>query len=232
MVFKRRDRRSPGRAVLEVVYPRGGWRRAFDYVKHRIRRLPDTPEKIGRGIWAGVFAAWTPFYGFHFIVAALLAKVLRGNILAALLGTFAGNPLTYVPIGVIALGTGHAILGRPPGSDPGRGLGADFAGAGRDLWHNLGAAFGPEQAHWGRLAQFYHDVFLPYLVGGILPGIVASTVAYYVTVPLIAAYQNRRRKLLRAKLGRLTPREGGAAGRDTATGAEAKTGPDTGPDRR
>ena len=210
MVFKRRDRRSPGRAVLEALYPRGGWRRAFDYVKHRIRRLPDTPEKIGRGVWAGVFAAWTPFYGLHFIVAAILAKVLRGNILASLLGTFFGNPLTYVPIGVIALQAGHWIMGRSHRGDLDRGLGAQFAGAGRDLWHNLTAIFTPEHAHWSRLAGFYDEVFLPYLIGGIIPGLVTATAAYYLIVPLIAAYQNRRRKLLGARLGKLAPKASAA----------------------
>ncbi|GGL70972.1 DUF2062 domain-containing protein [Wenxinia marina] len=203
MVFKRRDRRSVGRAALEALYPRGGWSRAFEYVKHRLRRLPDTPSKIGRGVWAGVFAAWTPFYGFHFIVAAVLARLMRGNILAALLGTFFGNPLTYVPIGVVALTTGHWILGTSPTGDIEVGLGGKFAGAGRDLWHNFLAVFTPETAHWDRLAVFYDEVFLPYLIGGLVPGVIASTVVYYMIVPLIAAHQNRRKKILRNRLDKL-----------------------------
>ena len=36
-----------------------------------------------------------------------------------------------------------------------------------------------------------------------VPGIVAATGVYYLTVPLIRAYQNRRRKILRAKLDQL-----------------------------
>jgi uncharacterized protein (DUF2062 family) len=67
VVFRRRDRRSPWRAAAEAVYPRGGWRRAIEYIKHRLRRLPDSPEKIGRGMAAGAFISFTPFYGFHFI---------------------------------------------------------------------------------------------------------------------------------------------------------------------
>ena len=64
MVFKRRDRRSPWQVVRELVYPRGGWKRAFHYVTHRIRRLPDTPHKIARGIWAGVFVTFSKKGGF------------------------------------------------------------------------------------------------------------------------------------------------------------------------
>ena len=114
MVFKRREKLGIGQRIKTFLYPRGGWLRAFEYVKLRLRRLPDPPEKIARGIWAGVFAAFTPFYGFHFIFAGALAFFMRGNILASLLATFFGTPLTYVPIGVISLQTGHWLLGQPP----------------------------------------------------------------------------------------------------------------------
>ena len=94
MVFKRRDRRPVWEIVARALYPRGGWRRAAEYIALRLRRLPDSPEKIARGIGAGVFTTFTPFYGLHFILAGILAKILRGNIVAAILGTFFGNPLT------------------------------------------------------------------------------------------------------------------------------------------
>ncbi len=189
--------------MAEALWPRGGWARAFEYVKHRVRRLPDTPEKIARGIWAGVFTTFTPFYGLHFICAAIIAKLMRGNILAALLATFFGNPLTYVPIGIVSLNTGHFLLGTRPVEGFETSLGAKFATAGAELWHNFLALFTPRIAHWDELRVFYDEVFFPYMIGGILPGIVTATVVYYLSLPVIAAYQNRRRKRLRAKLDRL-----------------------------
>ena len=202
MVFKRRDRRPIWRIVAGFLWPRGGWARAFEYVKHRLRRLPDTPEKISRGIWAGVFTTFTPFYGLHFVVAFLIARVMRGNILAALMATFFGNPLTYLPIAAVSLGTGHWILGTEP-SDPVAGLGAKFAGAGADLWHNFLAIFTTARTDWSQLAVFYNEVFFPYFVGGLIPGAMTATAVYYVSLPVISAYQNRRRKRLRAKLDQL-----------------------------
>ena len=92
MVFRRRDPRPPLRIVGELLWPKGGWKRAFLYVKHRVRRLPDSPERIPRGIWAGVFTTFTPFYTLHFVVAAIIARIMNGNILAALSATFFGNP--------------------------------------------------------------------------------------------------------------------------------------------
>lgn len=203
MVFKRRDRRPIWRIAVGIIYPKGGWARAFEYVKHRVRRLPDTPEKISRGIAAGVFTTFTPFYGLHFVVAALLARLLRGNIFASLLATFFGNPLTYVPIAATSLGMGHFLLGMRPDTAIHSSLGAVFAGAGRDLWHNFKAIFTSASTDWSRLAVFYDDVFFPYMIGGIIPGIVVGGIAYYLSVPVITAYQNRRRKVLRAKLDQL-----------------------------
>ncbi len=214
MVFKRRDRRSIGQLLFGWVYPKGGWARAFEYVKHRVRRLPDTPERISRGIWAGVFTSFTPFYGLHFVVAALIAKLMRGNMLASLMATFFGNPLTYIPIAVASLGTGHWMLGLPFNAatfgigrgempDGFCGIGCRFRDSFGDISHNIKAAFTSERADWHGLHGFYDEVFYPYMIGSILPGIIAATVCYSIALPLIRAHQNRRRKLLRAKLDQL-----------------------------
>lgn len=199
MVFKRRDRRSPVQVASELVYPRGGWTRAFHYVKHRVRRLPDSPDRIARGIGAGVFASFTPFYGLHFLVAAIGARLIKGNILAALSGTFFGNPLTYVPIGVICLQTGHFLLGTEYEEGDTQGLMGKFADAIGDLKDNLLALFTDRVADWHGLGQFYDDVFYPYMIGGIIPGIVAGIICYYLSLPLILTYQQRRRAKIKAK---------------------------------
>jgi len=203
LVFKRREKRGVWRVTREAFYPKGGWARAFHYVKHRMHRLPDTPEKIARGIAAGVFTTFTPFYGLHFVVAAVIAWVVRGNILAALLGTFFGNPLTYVPIGVIALQTGHFLLGSRFDEVEHGSFIESFSAAASDLYGNFQAIFTDRVADWAGLALFYHDVFLPYLVGGLLPGFASGALCYYLSVPVIRAYQHRRKGRLKAKLAEL-----------------------------
>jgi hypothetical protein len=211
MVFRRRERRGFWGALREGVWPRAGWRRAVEYVRHRIRRLPDTPEKIARGVAAGVFASFTPLFGLHFILSLLVAKVIRGNMLAALIGTFFGNPLTFVPIALVSMNLGHVILGSQPDAGSVGTLSEAFSGAGRDLWHNLLAVFGPEQTDWSGLVTFWDRVFLPYMVGGVFPGVIMAAVSYWLTVPLVRAYQERRRKRLGEKMAALG-RDGGASG--------------------
>ncbi|MDQ2095843.1 DUF2062 domain-containing protein [Rhodalgimonas zhirmunskyi] len=201
MVFKRRDRRPFWKIVIEFFYPRGGWLRAALYVKHRLNRLPDPPHKISRGIWAGVFTTFTPFYGLHFVVAALIARIMQGNILAALLATFFGNPLTYLPIGIVSLKTGHWILGsRFDHHEAEQSLGRTFARASEDLWFNLRAWYDGAPTDWTHLHRFYDDVFFPYMVGGIIPGVIVASIAYYIALPLLQAYQKHRKSKLKAKL--------------------------------
>jgi uncharacterized protein (DUF2062 family) len=196
VVFKRRTKRSYARIVAESFWPRGGWTRAFHYVKHRLRRLPDSPQRIARGVFAGVFVCFTPLFGLHFIAAAAVAFVLNGNILAALLATFFGNPITFPIIALMSLQIGHWLLGSTFEHGNQGALADTFIGAWRDLKGNVIAVFSDRPAHWDHLAEFFREVFLPYLVGGIVPGLIAGLVAYYLSEPVIAAYQKRRKKKL------------------------------------
>ena len=186
-MFKRRNKRT----YAEVVFPRGGWRRAASYVLHRLHRLPDPPYKIARGISAGVFVCFTPFFGLHFFLAMALAFVMQGNIVAAVFATFFGNPITFPIIAMAAVELGSWMLGLPGGMQL-PGIVAAFSNASVELWFNFTAMFTDEVAHWGRLDRFFRLVFLPYLVGGIIPGVFVAVAAYSVSRPLIAAYQKNR----------------------------------------
>lgn len=203
MVFKRREKRSWLRVVAESFWPRGGWGRAFQYIQHRLRRLPDTPDRIARGIFAGVFASFTPFFGLHFLTAFIIAKLMRGNVLASLLATFFGNPITFPFIATLSTQSGYLILGLDRKGEHAGSLLAKFNRAMGELWFNLRALFTDADAHWEGLSKFYTEVFLPYMVGGLVPGIIAGVVAYYVSLPLITAYQNRRKGRLKKTLEKL-----------------------------
>ncbi|MDV7271162.1 DUF2062 domain-containing protein [Thioclava sp. A2] len=202
-MFKRRDRRTFWQSVREAVWPKMGWTRAFHYVKHRVNRLPDQPHRIARGVFAGVLVSFTPFFGFHFASAAAIAWVMRGNILAALLATFFGNPITFPIIAVGSTTLGHYLLGQRVDPAHAETLGQTFAAAGHDLSHNFFAMFSGRPVHWDGLHAFFEDVWLPYLIGGIVPGLISAVVCYYISLPIITAYQNRRRMKLKARLEKI-----------------------------
>ena len=200
-MFKRRRERSFSEMVAAFVYPPGGWGRATRYIAHRLRRLPDPAHKIARGIASGVFVCFTPFFGLHFLLAMAVAWVVGGNILAALLATFVGNPLTFPVIATLSVELGILILGQDP--VPLHHILSAFSFASLELWRNFAAIFTSEEMEWARLVRFFQTVFWPYLVGGLLPGLAAATAAYYVSHPLIHAYQRARLARLQRKIARL-----------------------------
>lgn len=192
-MFRRRDKPPVLNRLREAVAPRGGWRRAIEYIGYRIRRLPDTPHRIALGLACGVFISFTPLFGLHLFGAMALAWILRANVLASLLGTLAGNPVTFPLIASVSLSLGRLILGHGlTGRDFNRIVTA-FGEALTGLWQSLLSLLGFGTPQWHKLALFIHDIFWPYLVGGFLPGLISSIAAYYVSRPLIAAYQSRRR---------------------------------------
>lgn len=192
-MFKRRTKLSFWAWSKEQVYPRKGFVRAIKYFWHRLRRLPDPPHRVARGVFAGTFVNFPPIFGFQLLAAAGLAWVMRGNILAALLGTFLSNPITTPIIAIVSLKLGHWMLGTPDGGSLNSVFTA-FAGAGAELWHNVVSMFTPEVAHWDGLLEFWRTIYLPYLVGSILPGLVASFALAWATVPLVHAYQTLRKR--------------------------------------
>ncbi|MFC7703109.1 DUF2062 domain-containing protein [Plastorhodobacter daqingensis] len=188
--------------MTEFFYPRGGWRRALSYMRHRLGRLPDAPHRIARGIFAGVLVSFSPLFGFHFILAALVAWALRGNIIAALMATFFGNPLTFPIIMTVSIELGNWMLGNS-GMMPLPQVVAAFARASVEFWHNVQATVTDDVANWDNLSRFFWRVFLPYLIGGILPGIISGLACYYLSLPVIGAYQKRRKKKLRERIDKL-----------------------------
>ena len=200
MVFKRRDARSWTRTVGEFFWPRGGWRRAANYVMHRLRRLPDSPERIARGVFAGVFVSFTPLFGLHFLSAAAIALLYRGNILAALLATFVGNPITFPIFATMSLETGYWLLGAEYRMPLAQVMPA-FGEATAQVWRNIILILTGVTTEWGPPMLFFHKVYLPWLLGAILPGTLVGLMFQYASLPLIRAYQrlNARKRMERAE---------------------------------
>jgi uncharacterized protein len=202
MIFKRRERPSAYDRVREAVAPRKGFWRGFGYINKRMRRLPDSPHRIALGFACGAMASFTPFFGLHFVIAAGLAWLVRGNIIASLFGTIVGNPLTFPFISAVSLWTGRWLLGLRGEHSNFEAITHAFARGFNSIWGTVKSWFGYGPSMLDGLRAFMVDVFLPYLVGGILPGLVTAAVCYWAIGPLVAAYQERRRKKLMAAQAR------------------------------
>lgn len=69
-------------------------------------------RNVTRAFALGVFLAFVPLPG-SFLLAAILALILRLNVPAAVAGTLVNNPLTMVPLFFSAYWVGTQLLGVP-----------------------------------------------------------------------------------------------------------------------
>jgi uncharacterized protein (DUF2062 family) len=191
MVFRRRKKLGLLQRLRGLVFPRGGWRRAATYLRHRLTRIPDAPHRVARGIACGIFASFTPIFGLHFIFAAVLAWLVRGNIIASLIGTAVGNPLTFPLIAVLSLDLGRTIMDTGDGI-PFTQIMTSFGLAGDEIIRNIKAIFTADVMQWTQLGRFMRGVFLPYLLGGSVLGLVAAIVGYWLSLPALHGYQKLR----------------------------------------
>ena len=175
-MFKRRRPLPPIRRLWELVWPRGGWWRMVLYVVHRLGRLPGTPYRVAAGFACGAAVSFTPFMGFHFIGAALLALLIRGNVLASAIGTAIGNPWTFPFIWIWTYKLGHWLLG-------------DSAN------YPL-----PEELSMHYIFDNFASVFWPMTLGGLPTAIVAWIGFFWPAYALVLQYQRRRRRRLRRRV--------------------------------
>ena len=96
--------------IREGILPEKGWSRAIEYMMAEIKRLPDSPKNISFGVAIGVFVSFSPFFGIHVLLAFIIARFLRVNILAAILGTFMGNPISFPIIAALNFNVGDLFV--------------------------------------------------------------------------------------------------------------------------
>jgi len=200
MILKRRDTVSLWRRVRNVFWPEIGFHRAAKYMSHKVNRISGSPHAIALGFAAGAFASFTPAIGFHFILAALVAWLIGGNILASAIGTSVGNPLTFPFIWIATHNLGSFLLGQE-----GRHhivLAAPDGGI-RLLFSQPGSFF---NELWATL----EPVFWPMCVGAIPLGLACGVVCYFVLKPVITRYKKRRARIREKRAAELRQRRAAA----------------------
>ena len=160
--------------------------RRLGYCWRRLLRLRATPHEVALGCAAGVFAAFTPFLGFQMLLAGVLALMLRVSVPAALMGTFAGNPLSWPAIWGASYVAGAWLLGSEPSAMSSEQLTVGAALLGQALT-------GPTPAALGAAVDIVTPVVKPMIYGSVLIGLIAAAGSYYPTLRAVRVFQKRRR---------------------------------------
>ena len=184
MLFRMRNPRTFWQRATHFVWPRKGLRRGWHYIAHRVKRISAPPHVIALGFAAGVFASFTPFIGFHFIIAGLIAFAVGGNIVASAFGTAVGNPLTFPFIWVATYNVGAMMLGV-----------ATRGSVAIDLPDGLlSLLFSNPVQFWEEFWRALHPVLLPMSIGALLIGLPVSAAIYLMLKRAVEGYQHRRRR--------------------------------------
>ena len=183
-MFGRRNPLPVHHRVWSVVWPKAGWRRASRYMAHRVRRLPGTPYRIAAGVASGAAVSFTPFIGLHFVAAALLALLLRGNVVASAIGTAVGNPWTFPFIWTWIYTLGQWLMGADAASDFPATLDLDY------------------------IFERPLDVLWPMTLGALPTAVVVWIVIFWPVRGAVAEYQHVRHLRIRRKVrARLAKRD-------------------------
>jgi uncharacterized protein (DUF2062 family) len=196
MILKRRESVGLWRRVRNFFWPEIGFNRAAKYMSHKVNRISGSPHAIALGFAAGAFASFTPVIGFHFVLAALVAWIVGGNILASAIGTSVGNPLTFPFIWIATHNVGSFLLGQEGRHDI--ALAAPHGGI-RLLFSQPGSFF---SELWATL----EPVFWPMCVGAVPLGLACGAVCYFLLKPAIARYKKRRARVREKRAAELRQR--------------------------
>lgn len=190
-MFKRPTSRNALTRIRHIIYPPGGWIRAIRYNRIKLLRIVDDPRRVAVGVFIGTFVAFTPFFGLHFLLAPAIAWAIGGNMLASLMATMLCNPLTFPIIAYATISLGRWILHRGNTIDD-----IDSAeDAGETIWNSFLSLFGGGDSAWQDFASLFEQLFLPYLVGGMLLGLASAVAAAWFTARAIASFQRLRRRI-------------------------------------
>ena len=193
MLFRRREKLGFW-ARARALWPRRSWSRSLQYLQKRVLRLRATPHAIAAGFAAGIFASFTPFVGFHILLAVAIAYLVAGNMAAVVLAcTVCGNPLTYPFIWASTYELGRYLLNAE----------AMDGQAPEGLGHAL--------EHMNILA-IWDPILKPMLVGALPLGILFALGGYFLVFATARGFQQRRAQRLsiraHAPAGRIDPAGG------------------------
>lgn len=110
MLFKRRDAEPWKQKLRNLIWPSMGFRRVFDYYKHRSIRIPASEHSIAAGLAFGCLVSWTPTFGTHLLQCALFCWVTRTNFIASVIGSAFGNVVTTPILMLISYHVGKIMM--------------------------------------------------------------------------------------------------------------------------
>ncbi|WEX78426.1 DUF2062 domain-containing protein [Sinorhizobium numidicum] len=175
MLFRRRKPVTISERLRVFLWPRKGFARGLRYIGLRILRLKSSPHSIAVGVAAGAASSFTPFFGFHIVLAVLLASLFSGNLIAAAVTTALANPITIPVILTASYELGTVLMGP-------------------QLGPIIGNAELTRMIEHLELDRLWGPVFKPMLIGSLPLSITGALIFYALAYQAVRLFQQRRRR--------------------------------------
>ena len=138
--------------------------------KYRITKIKDFPESVAIGMAWGVSISFTPLLGLHLIICYLGTWLMKGNLIAATVGTIIGNPWTFPFIFYLDYKVGTTIFLE------------------RINYYEFKISF---------FVEHFEDLFYPTLLGSIPLAVIMWFVTYYTCKNFLISRINEKNKTRR-----------------------------------
>ena len=132
----------------------------------KLIRVKDSKDKLAIGFACGSMVSFSPFIGFHFFLAVIFAYILRGNMVASLIGTFIGNPFTFPFIWIFIYQVGN-------------------------IFFKNDKNFSLEFTFQSLFDQGY-DILIPMLIGSLIVSIPIWLISYFSVKFLMSSFKKRK----------------------------------------
>jgi len=196
-MFSRRTPETFLQKTRQTLWPKMGWWRLLKYYRVRIIRLSASAESIAFNLAGGSAMSLTPFFGIHVFGALGVAWLVgvRMNLVAAMVGTFVGNPWTFPFFLYAEHALGSWILEKFDAGEPiENGFSADII-------------IEQQNENFGSMISFFWDnfadIFIPMAIGGSILAIVSFPIYYILYLNLVRGAQKARKMRIAAKQKKL-----------------------------
>ena len=143
-------------------------------------RLDDAPPRIAFGLALGAFVAWTPTVGIQMILVVLLSLLIPFNRAAAILAVYLSNPVSMLPMYVLAYRVGNWFFPKP------------------GLEQQLAEALHDNRLGWwqwlGRFWELMWEFAGPLWLGALMLGALTAALLYWPSLVLIEWLRSRSRR--------------------------------------
>ena len=131
--------------------------------------MPASSYAISSGFACGSMVSFTPLWGLHFVLAVIFAYLIRGNIIAALIGTVVGNPITFPFIWGLIYKVGTFVT-------------------------SIKQVNTGNKINFEMIVNQTYEIFFPMLVGGIVIAPLVWIITYFIIYSFISSYKHRKNK--------------------------------------